>query len=150
MSEEKAKPGPKGVPKWGTITKEGIIVGREGRVVPPDEIEHLASLGCTDREIAKYFNLSESTLRYNFSEYLTKGRHQLRITLRQAQLRVAIEGNPTMLIWLGKNILQQTDQGMFDESKRPLPWTDSFDDDAVEEQDEETQIYDESQEQDGI
>lgn len=142
MSEESTsnekpynKPGPKGIPKWGTITKEGIVVGRSGVVVPPDEIEHFASLGCTDREIAEYFKLSESTLRYNFSDYLLKGRCHLRTTLRQAQIRVAIEGNPTMLIWLGKNILQQNDAGSTNDQVRALPWTDEIDDDVVEDED---------------
>lgn len=132
-SNDKAKPGPKGIPKWGTVTKEGIIVGRQGIIVPPDEIEHLASLGCTDREIADYFKVSESTLRYNFSDYLLKGRYQLRNTLRQAQLKVALEGNPTMLIWLGKNILQQNDSGTTSDVKRPLPWTDDIEEDSIEE-----------------
>ena len=132
-SNDKVKPGPKGIPKWGTITKEGIIVGRQGIIVPPDEIEHLASLGCTDREIADYFKVSESTLRYNFSDYLLKGRYQLRNTLRQAQLKVALEGNPTMLIWLGKNILQQNDSGTTSDAKRPLPWTDDIEEDSIEE-----------------
>lgn len=137
-SNDKSKPGPKGIPKWGTITKEGIIVGRQGIIVPPDEIEHLASLGCTDREIADYFKISESTLRYNFSDYLLKGRYQLRNSLRQAQLRLAIEQlNPTMLIWLGKNILQQNDAGTTSDAKRPLPWTDDIDDDVVENEDQE-------------
>jgi hypothetical protein len=125
------KPGPKGIPKWGTITKEGIIVGRNGTVVPPDEIEHMASLGCTDREIAQYFKLSESTLRYNFSDYLVKGRHQLRTTLRQAQLRVALDGNPTMLIFLGKALLKMSDQPEVADENRILPWSDE-DVDAIE------------------
>jgi hypothetical protein len=120
-------------PKWGEKTIVGIVVGRNKTVVPPEEVEHLASLGCTDREIANYFEISESTLRYQLSSYLTKGRHQLRTTLRQAQLRVALEGNPTLLIWLGKNILQQNDAGTTSEDARPLPWTDEMDEPVVEE-----------------
>jgi len=127
------KPGPSGEPKWGEKTIRGIVVGRNKTIVPPEEVEHFASLGCTDREIANYFGITESTLRYNFSDYLTKGRHALKTTLRQAQLKVALEGNPTMLIWLGKNILQQNDNGTTSDDARPLPWTDEMDDDVVEE-----------------
>jgi hypothetical protein len=133
------KPGPKGIPKWGTITKQGIVVGRNGTVVPIDEIEHLASLGCTDRDIANYFNIHENSLRYNFKEYLTCGRHRLKITLRQAQIRVALEGNASLLVWLGKQLLNQNESGTASDEKRPLPWTDEVDDevdDDVAEEDE--------------
>lgn len=136
------KTGPKGEPVWGEKTIRGIVVGRNKTVVPPEEIEHFASLGCTDREISTYFGISESTLRYNFSDYLTKGRHQLKVTLRQAQLRTALEGNATLLIWLGKNILQQTDTGAFADEVRPLPWSDTFDQDVIEAVEVEEEIVD--------
>ena len=127
-NQEHKKPGPNGEPKWGEKVVKGIVVGRNKIIVPPEEVEHFASLGCTDREIANYFDVSESTLRYNFSAFLTKGRHRLKTTLRQAQLRVALDGNATMLIWLGKNILQQNDNGTTSDDVRPLPWTDEMDD----------------------
>ena len=126
---QRSKPGPKGNEVWGVITKMGKVVGRKKTVVPPDEVEHLASLGCTDKEIADYFQVAETTLRYNFSVDLTKGRHQLRTTLRQAQLRHAINGNAALLIWLGKNILGQSDSGLGADSAKVLPWTD---DDVVD------------------
>lgn len=132
--QSRSKPGPNGEPKWAEKVVKGIVVGRNKIVVPPEEVEHLASLGCTDREIADYFDVHENTLRYNFKEYLTKGRHQLRTTLRQAQLRVALDGNPTMLIWLGKNMLSQNEMGQANDDNRPLPWTDEMDNDTVEDE----------------
>lgn len=113
-------------PKWGEVTKRGLVVGRgkTQRVVPPDEVYKLAAMGCPDREIAEWFDVSESTLRYNFSSYLTKARAHLKQRLRQAQLRTAFEGNPTMLVWLGKNILGQTDNPINTEDNKPLPWSD--------------------------
>ena len=131
------KPGPNGEHKWAEKTVLGIVVGRNKIIVPPEEVEHLASLGVSDREIAAYFDVHENTLRYNFKEFLTKGRHNLKITLRQAQLRVALEGNPTMLIWLGKNILSQNDTGTTSDDKRPLPWTDDMDEDTIDDEQEE-------------
>ncbi len=112
--------------KWGTVTKQGLIVGRapRQRVVPPDEVYLLATKGCPDREIAEWFDISESTLRYNFSVYLTKARAQLKQRLRQAQIRVALEGNPTMLVWLGKNILGQQDTPTNTDDDKVLPWSD--------------------------
>jgi hypothetical protein len=118
------KPGPNGEHKWAEKTVKGIVVGRNKVIVPPEEVEHQASLGCTDREIAAYFDVHENTLRYNFKEFLTKGRHNLKTSLRQAQLRVALDGNPTMLIWLGKNILAQQESGLANPDNRALPWTD--------------------------
>lgn len=94
-------------PKYGEKVVRGLIVGRDKKIIPPNEVEHLASLGCSDRDIAEYYAISESTLRYNFSDFLVKGRHQLKTTLRQKQLQVALEGHPTMLIWLGKQYLGQ-------------------------------------------
>lgn len=113
-------------PKWGTVTKQGLVVGRGARqkVVPPDDVYRLATMGCPDREIAEWFDISESTLRYNFSSYLTKGRAQLKQRLRQAQLRVAFDGNPTMLIWMGRQILGQSENPYSSDDDKPLPWTD--------------------------
>ena len=126
------KPGPNGEPKWAEKIVKGIVVGRNKIIVPPEEVEHQASLGCTDREIAMYFDVHENTLRYNFKEFLVKGRHNLKTSLRQAQLRVALDGNPTMLIWLGKNVLNQNDNGTTSDDRRPLPWSDTMDDLAVD------------------
>ena len=114
-------------PKWGEVTVRGLVVGRgrNQKIVPPDDVYKLATMGCPDREIAEWYMISESTLRYNFSSYLTKARAQLKQRLRQAQLRTALDGNPTMLIWLGKNILGQTDNPYNSESNEPLPWTEN-------------------------
>ncbi len=128
------KPGPK---VYTTeITKTAIVIGRNKTPVPPDEVEHMASLGCPDREIATYFGVKEDTLRRHFADYLTKGRQQLKTSLRQAQIRLALEGNAVMLIWLGKNLLQQNDAGTSSEDVRPLPWSDDIDDATVEEEQE--------------
>lgn len=111
-------------PKWGEVTKKGLIIGRgrSQRVIPPDEVYKLATMGCPDREIAEWFGVNEDTLRYNFKSFLTKARAHLKQRLRQAQLRTALEGNATMLIWLGKNMLGQSDNPHNSEDEKPLPW----------------------------
>jgi hypothetical protein len=106
----------------GTIT--GLLVGRDKKVIPPPQVEELASLGCTDRDIANFFGIKEDTLRYNFADNLIKGREELKVSLRRAQLKLALSGNAVMLIWLGKNLLGQTDNPVNTEENRPLPWTD--------------------------
>jgi hypothetical protein len=104
----------------------GILVGRgeTQQIVDPEEIVKLAAIGCTDREIAEWVGITESALRYNFNSELIKGKGQLIQSLRKAQIRTALDGNPTMLVWLGKNILGQSDSPLNTEDKQPLPWTD--------------------------
>lgn len=111
--------------KWGEVTKKGLVVGRgaKQRIIPPDEVYKLGELGCTDKEIAEWFMIDENTLRYNFSVFLTKARAAVRRRLRAVQLDVALKGNPTMLIWLGKNMLGQSDSPINTDEDQPLPWS---------------------------
>jgi hypothetical protein len=109
-------------PQYTEITKPAIIVGRNNIPVPPDEVELMAKIGSTDREIAEHFGITDSALRRNFADFLIKGRSELRQRLRQAQLRVAFDGNPTMLIWLGRNILAQNETPYNTHDQEPLPW----------------------------
>jgi len=109
--------------RWGTKIVEGRVVGRNNIVVPPQEVEDLAALGCKDMEIAQWFGINDNTLRYQFSEELTKGRENLKQSLRRAQLKAALGGNVVMLIWLGKNILGQSESPQSTQAE-VLPFTD--------------------------
>lgn len=113
-------------PKWGTVTRDGLVVGRGAtkKVVPPDEVWKLAAMGCTLEEMADWFQVKPDTLKYNFADYIAKGRAELKRRLRAAQLKVAMGGNATMLIWLGKNILGQSDTPQDTAANQPLPWSD--------------------------
>jgi len=44
--------------------------------------------------------------------------------LRRKQMEVALEGNPTMLIFLGKAMLGQSDNPLNSDDKKILPWSD--------------------------
>jgi hypothetical protein len=44
--------------------------------------------------------------------------------LRRKQIEVAMKGNAVMLIWLGKQILSQSDTPITEEDKNVLPWSD--------------------------
>lgn len=110
--------------KTATAEVEGVVVGRDKKVIPPNDVYKLAQMGCKDTEIAEWFGIDENTLRYNFSVELTKGRVALKQSLRQAQIRLALSGNATMLIFLGKNILGQSDNPIDAEANQPLPWSD--------------------------
>ena len=78
--------------------------------IDTDQVEKLAGYGCTNTEIANFFGCDESLIRKSYSEYLTKGRDKGKIRLRQLQWRSAENGNTVMLIWLGKQLLDQTDR----------------------------------------
>lgn len=111
------------------VEVKGYVVGRgvHKRVVFPDDVYRLAAMGHTDKDIARWFDMSESTLRYNFSGILEKGRIDLRQQLRQAQLKLALSGNAVMLIFLGKNLLGQSDTPANSDDRQPLPWNEDTD-----------------------
>ena len=121
----KKKTGPKGK-KLVEATYQGIEVGRgdNKKVIDPKEVEKLAALGMKISEMAEWFGVDDSTLNYNFKQEILKGKHNLNCSLRQAQIRLAISGNATMLIWLGRNILGQTDSDNHSDANAPLPWQD--------------------------
>jgi len=129
MSVEKQlvnKPGPK--PKQIVeATVKGICVGRDKIVIAPEEVQKLAALGCRDNEISNFFGIKEDTLRYNFAEYLTKGREEVKITLRRAMLNNACKNmNAAVQIFLAKNMLGMSDQLINTDSNEPLPWVESL------------------------
>lgn len=117
---------PRQNPRWGTVTRNGLIVGRgtTQQVVPPDEVYYLAGLGVSYRELGEWYGVPEDTMRYNFRPYVEKAREETKQKLRQAQIRLALGGNAVMLIWLGKNMLGQSDNPLNSDTDKILPWTD--------------------------
>lgn len=108
--------------KLGTKLVEGVVVGRDQTVIPPEEVYKLANIGCKDTEIADWFGIDSNTLRYNFSVELTKGRLALNMSLRRAQIQTALNGQPAMLIWLGRNLLGQSESPIDADANQILPW----------------------------
>jgi hypothetical protein len=104
----------------------GYQVGRgvRRRVVNPDDVYKLAAMGCSDREIARWFDIDENTLRYNFSDVIDKGQGDLKQVLRAAMIKNAVGGNAAVQIFLAKNMLGMSDTPTNTDDKKPLPWTD--------------------------
>ena len=80
------------------------------------DFENLCGMWCTEVEIADFFDVDEDTLNtwckktydMTFSEIYKKKSTKGNISLRRAQLKLAIEKlHPTMAIWLGKQYLNQ-------------------------------------------
>ena len=77
--------------------------------IDTEEIRKLAKYGMTNVEIADFFGCDESLIRKSYYEYLTKGRAEMKLRLRQLQFKSAEKLNAVMLIWLGKQMLGQSD-----------------------------------------
>ena len=78
--------------------------------IKPEDVEKLASYGCSNSEIASFFGCDESLISKSYSRNITKGKEKGKIRLRQMQWKAAERGNVSMLIWLGKQVLGQTDK----------------------------------------
>lgn len=80
-----------------------------------EKLEQLAAVHCTEAEMAAQFNMSWPTfdkLRQQnpqIKEVIERGKYKGTSSLRSAQYKAALAGNPTMLIWMGKQILGQRD-----------------------------------------
>lgn len=76
----------------------------------PEMVYKLAQIGCTNKEIADIVGVSHDTLTRRCENELEEGRAFGRMSLRRKQWEVALSGNVTMLIWLGKQQLGQSDK----------------------------------------
>lgn len=99
-------------------------MGRKAHEFTADEkdmIMKLSELFATETEIAYVMGINRSTLRKH-SHLMEAGKAKAKVKLRRAQLEKALEGNPTMLIWMGKQLLGQQDNPGSEESNIVLPW----------------------------
>jgi len=85
-------------------------MGRPKIDIKPEKVEALASYGCTNTEIAAFFGCDPSQITRRFAKEVTKGKETCKIRLRKKQMEVAMHGNVTMLIWLGKQMLGQAEK----------------------------------------
>jgi len=85
--------------------------------------------------IAEELGMSADTLsrrikeKYNctFAEYKTQKREAIHINLLMKQYEIAMKGNVSMLIWLGKNELNQSDKATISNSDKPFKLAYNFD-----------------------
>ena len=86
-------------------------VGRPKIEIDEEQIKTLASLGCTYAEIGSVVGCSAKTIQRNYVHLIKEGHDRLKVSLRRWQYQAAEKGNTTLLIWLGKQYLDQRDEG---------------------------------------
>jgi hypothetical protein len=74
------------------------------------QVEEMAAIGCTVAEIAGIVGCSPRTVERRAAAPVARGRVRLNISLRRRQIEMAMSGNASMLIWLGKQLLGQRDK----------------------------------------
>lgn len=94
------------------VTNRG---GRPKKVIDWVEFDKLCAIGATQEEIANWFECDVRTIeralkkekKMGFVEYFTQKSAKGKVSLRRKQMQIALAGNVTMLIWLGKQKLGQ-------------------------------------------
>ncbi len=85
-------------------------MGRPLKDIDPEQVKKLAAIQCTMIEMAHVLSCSVDTLENRFSDIIKEGRSQGTMSLKRKQYEVAISGNVSMLIWLGKQHLGQVEK----------------------------------------
>jgi DNA-binding CsgD family transcriptional regulator len=86
-----------------------------------DQIIRMAEVGCTQQEIAHVMAVSIDVIQKH-KDLIDAGKSHGKVKLRRVQMAKALEGNPTMLIWLGKQMLGQSENPVSDEDGIVLPF----------------------------
>lgn len=92
-------------------------MARPRKVIDWQEFKKLCQIHATQEEIAGWFECSVDTIerackrdqKAGFAELYKQWSAGGKISVRRKQIEVALSGNPTMLIWVGKQMLGQTE-----------------------------------------
>ena len=98
--------------------QEKNLGGRPRVDIDYDQLKKLCVIQCTGEECAAMLGLDYETLNRRlkqdghggFKEYFAQNSSGGKASLRRRQFQAAMEGQPTMLVWLGKQWLGQTDR----------------------------------------
>lgn len=98
-------------------------MARPQKEIDKEQFEKLCSMFCTQIEIAEFFDVTDDTIhswckrtyKLGFSEVYKRKSSMGKMSVRRKQFEVAMGGNVTMLIWLGKQYLGQADRMNFSE-----------------------------------
>lgn len=92
--------------------------GRPHKVIDQELFERMCQIFCTKPEICGILHVDEKTLTGWCKRIYGKGFSEIykelsaggRMSLRREQFKRAMAGSDTMLIWMGKNYLDQSDK----------------------------------------
>lgn len=92
-----------------------VLNGRPPKKIYLEEIESLAAIGCKLSDMAAWLKISKRTMQRaaqdpRVIEAIRRGRGRGRVSVLRAQFQAALAGDRTMLIWIGKNFLGQSDK----------------------------------------
>lgn len=90
-------------------------MGRKEIPIDWEKTNKLFEKGCLGTEVAAYWGMHEDTLyrrvkekyKMSFTEYMQQKKSRGNSILREKQYDVALEGDKSLLIWLGKQRLKQ-------------------------------------------
>lgn len=88
------------------------------KVINWEQVDKMCAIHCTGEEQAAILGIDYDTLNSAckrekgkpFSDHFKEKASGGKMSLRRRQYTTAMDGNPTMLIWLGKNWLGQKDK----------------------------------------
>ena len=83
--------------------------GRRPLAIDATAVEGMARVGATNVEIAAFLGCSPDTIERRFKDVVASSRSCMRLRVRMMQWEAAMKGDSAMLIWLGKQYLNQKD-----------------------------------------
>ena len=101
------------------------MMARPKKNINQKQFETLCSIQCTEEEICNVLEVTDKTLTRwcketygkGFSDVYAEKRDLGKVSLRRQQWKAAEKGNITMQIWLGKQLLKQSESPIQDEIK---------------------------------
>lgn len=87
-------------------------MARPKKIIDYDLVTKLAMIQCTEAEISHILEITPRTLQRDkkFCRIYHEKKEVGKSSLRRMQWKLAEGGNPTLLIWLGKQYLGQSDK----------------------------------------
>jgi transcriptional antiterminator len=96
-------------------TTKRSAAGRPPVDLDEAQLELLAKVGATHWEMAAHFGVTERTIenklkQEKYKAAIERGKGKGNVSLRRKQMELALKGDRTMLIWLGKQRLGQKEK----------------------------------------
>jgi hypothetical protein len=94
------------------------------KIIDWEKVDRLIEAGCSGHEIAPAIGIDSDTLYSRcvhdngstYSDYSAKLKAKGEGLIKAKQFQLAMSGNPSMLIWLGKNRLGQSDKAQIEQT----------------------------------